>query len=97
MIAIPLIGISIYFEKHFIMWALIPLAILIFILGYATFKTNGYSVDGEQITLVYRSVENIQDLLEEDTSNRWKRHNPISSAARIYVRISFRAHHRVIN
>ena len=45
MIAIPLIGISIYFEKHFIMWALIPLAILIFILGYATFKTNGYSVD----------------------------------------------------
>lgn len=56
MIAIPLIGISIYSEKHFIMWALIPLAILIFILGYATFKTNGYSVNGEQITLVYRSV-----------------------------------------
>ncbi|TCJ80490.1 UNVERIFIED_ORG: putative membrane protein [Bacillus cereus] len=56
MLAIPLIGISIYFEKHFIMWALIPLAILIFILGYATFKTNGYSVNGEQITLVYRSV-----------------------------------------
>ncbi|MGE6499068.1 PH domain-containing protein [Bacillus wiedmannii] len=56
MLAIPLIGISIYFEKHFIMWALIPLAILIFTLGYATFKTNGYSVNGEQITLVYRSV-----------------------------------------
>ncbi|MCP9282084.1 PH domain-containing protein [Bacillus wiedmannii] len=56
MLAIPLIGINIYFEKHFIMWALIPLAILIFTLGYATFKTNGYSVNGEQITLVYRSV-----------------------------------------
>jgi len=56
MLAIPLIGISIYFEKHFIMWALIPLAILIFTLGYVTFKTNGYSVNGEQITLVYRSV-----------------------------------------
>lgn len=56
MLAIPLIGISIYFEKHFIMLALIPLAILIFTLGYATFKTNGYSVNGEQITLVYRSV-----------------------------------------
>ncbi|RKF44051.1 hypothetical protein BCY92_19145 [Bacillus wiedmannii] len=56
MLAIPLIGISIYFEKHFIMWALIPLAILIFTLGYATFKTNGYSVNREQITLVYRSV-----------------------------------------
>ncbi|MCU5096901.1 PH domain-containing protein [Bacillus wiedmannii] len=56
MLAIPLIGISIYFEKHYIMWALIPLAILIFTLGYATFKTNGYSVNGEQITLVYRSV-----------------------------------------
>ncbi|MGG1150013.1 PH domain-containing protein [Bacillus wiedmannii] len=56
MIAIPLTGISIYFEKYYIMWALIPLAILIFTLGYATFKTNGYSVNGEQITLVYRSV-----------------------------------------
>ncbi|EJS74739.1 PH domain-containing protein [Bacillus cereus] len=56
MLAIPLMGISIYFEKYFIMWALLPLAILIFTLGYATFKTNGYSVNGEQITLVYRSV-----------------------------------------
>ncbi|MEB2589700.1 PH domain-containing protein, partial [Bacillus cereus] len=56
MLAIPLLGISIYSEKHFIMWALLPLAILIFTLGYATFKTNGYSVNGEQITLVYRSV-----------------------------------------
>ncbi|GAB6611349.1 MULTISPECIES: PH domain-containing protein [Bacillus] len=56
MLAIPLTGISIYFEKYYIMWALIPLAILIFTLGYATFKTNGYSVNGEQITLVYRSV-----------------------------------------
>ncbi|MBE7102671.1 PH domain-containing protein [Bacillus cereus] len=56
MLAIPLTGISIYFEKYFIMWALIPLAILIFTLGYATFKTNGYGVNGEQITLVYRSV-----------------------------------------
>lgn len=56
MLAIPLTGISIYFEKYYIMWALLPLAILIFTMGYATFKTNGYSVNGEQITLVYRSV-----------------------------------------
>lgn len=56
MLAIPLTGISIYFEKYYIMWALLPLAILIFTLGYATFKTNGYCVNGEQITLVYRSV-----------------------------------------
>ncbi|OAK28284.1 PH domain-containing protein [Bacillus wiedmannii] len=56
MLAIPLTGISIYFEKYYIMWAFIPLAILIFTLGYATFKTNGYSVNGEQITLVYRSL-----------------------------------------
>ncbi|OOR30712.1 PH domain-containing protein [Bacillus cereus] len=56
MLAIPLTGISIYFEKYFIMWAVLPLAILIFTLGYATFKTNGYGVNGEQITLVYRSI-----------------------------------------
>ncbi|WP_242212595.1 PH domain-containing protein [Bacillus cereus group sp. BfR-BA-01383] len=56
MLAIPLTGTSIYFEKYFIMWALLPLAILIFTLGYATFKTNGYSVNGEQITIVHRSI-----------------------------------------
>ncbi|PGB02329.1 PH domain-containing protein [Bacillus toyonensis] len=56
MLAIPLTGISIYFEKYYIMWALLPLAILIFTIGYATFKTNGYGVNGEQITIVYRSI-----------------------------------------
>ncbi|MGH1287699.1 PH domain-containing protein [Bacillus toyonensis] len=56
MLAIPLTGISIYFEKYYIMWVLLPLAILIFTLGYATFKTNGYGVNGEQITIVYRSI-----------------------------------------
>ncbi|QWH41134.1 MULTISPECIES: PH domain-containing protein [Bacillus cereus group] len=56
MLAIPLTGIIIYFEKYFIMWALLPLAILIFTLGYATFKTNGYGVTGEQITMVHRSI-----------------------------------------
>lgn len=50
-----------------------------------------------KLRLYIAASENIQDLLEEDTSNQWKRRNPISSAARIYVRISFRAHHRVIN
>ncbi|MGE7882083.1 PH domain-containing protein [Bacillus sp. NPDC094077] len=56
MLAIPITGISIYFVKYFIMWALLLLALLIFTLGYATFKTNGYGVNGEQITLVYRSI-----------------------------------------
>ncbi|WP_212934721.1 PH domain-containing protein [Bacillus hominis] len=55
-LAIPLTGISIYFEKYYIMWALLPLAILIFTLGYATFKTNGYGVNGEQITIIHRSI-----------------------------------------
>ncbi|QWG27048.1 hypothetical protein EXW58_05325 [Bacillus mycoides] len=56
MFAIPLTGIIMYFEKYYIMWALLPLAILIFTLGYATFKTNGYGVTGEQITMVHRSI-----------------------------------------
>ncbi|SCC01657.1 PH domain-containing protein [Bacillus mycoides] len=56
MLAIPLTGIIMYFEKYYIMWALLPLAILIFTLGYATFKTNGYGVTGEQITMVHRSI-----------------------------------------
>ena len=77
------------------MWALLPLAILIFTLGYATFKTNGYSVNGEQITLVYRSVGKYTGLIRRRHVNQWRRHNHISSAVRIYVRISFRVHHLV--
>ena len=97
MIAIPLIGISIYFEKHFIMWALIPLTILIFTLGYATFKTNGYSVNGEQITLVYRSVGKYTGLVRRRHVQSMEKRNHTSSAVRIYVRISFLTHHRIIN
>ncbi len=44
----------------------------------------------DYFSLIYQS-------LQKDTSNQWKRHNHISSAVQIYVRISSRTHHRSIN
>ncbi|KFN04540.1 hypothetical protein D0U04_14710 [Bacillus clarus] len=55
-LAIPITGVSIYFEKYFVILSLLPLFGLIFLLGYATFRAGGYGVKGEQVTIVYRSI-----------------------------------------
>ncbi|MCI0766799.1 PH domain-containing protein [Bacillus sp. TL12] len=55
-LAVPITGASIYFEKYFGIWALLPLFGLLMSLGYATFRAGGYSVEGEQLTIVYRSL-----------------------------------------
>lgn len=44
----------------------------------------------DYFSLIYQS-------LQKDTSNQWKRHNPISSAGQIYVRINSLTHHRITN
>ena len=77
------------------MWALLPLAILIFTLDTQHLKQMVTVLTENKLHLSIVASENIQDLLEEDTSNQWRRHNHISSAVRIYVRISFRVHHLV--
>lgn len=55
-LAVPITGASIYFEKYFIIWTLLPLIGLLLSLGYATFRAGGYRVEGEQLTLVYRNI-----------------------------------------
>ena len=78
------------------MWALIPLAILIFTLDTQHLKQMVTVLTENKLHLSIVASENIQDLLEEDMSNQWRRHNHISSAERIYVRISFLVHHLII-
>ena len=55
-LAVPITGASIYFEKYFIIWTLLPLFGLLMSLGYATFRTGGYRVEDEQLTMVYRNI-----------------------------------------
>lgn len=55
-LAVPITGASIYFEKYFVIWALLPLFGLLMSLGYASFRAGGYRVEGEQLTIVYRSL-----------------------------------------
>ncbi|PEA81936.1 PH domain-containing protein [Bacillus pseudomycoides] len=55
-LAVPITGVSIYFEKYFVIWALLPLFGLLMSLGYATFRAGGYRVEGEQLTMVYRNI-----------------------------------------
>lgn len=55
-LAVPITGASIYFEKYFMIWTLLPLFVLILSLGYAKFRTGGYRVEGEQLTMVYRNI-----------------------------------------
>ncbi|MBC6976116.1 PH domain-containing protein [Bacillus sp. Xin] len=55
-LAVPITGASIYFEKYFVIWALLSLFGLLMSLGYASFRAGGYSVEGEQLTIVYRGL-----------------------------------------
>ncbi|MEN1939130.1 PH domain-containing protein [Paenibacillus sp. 102] len=55
-LAVPITGASIYFEKYFMIWTLLPLFGLLMSLGYATFCAGAYRVDGEQLTMVYRNI-----------------------------------------
>lgn len=55
-LAVPITGASVYFEKYFVIWTLLPLFGLLLSLGYAKFRAGGYRVEGEQLTMVYRNI-----------------------------------------
>ncbi|WP_410981611.1 PH domain-containing protein [Bacillus cereus] len=55
-IAAPIIGASMYFQQHSTLLVLIPLFLFFTILGYAKYKTGGYAIKGDQLTIVYRGI-----------------------------------------
>ncbi|MBC6976107.1 PH domain-containing protein [Bacillus sp. Xin] len=55
-IAAPIIGASMYFQQYSTLFVLIPLFLFITILAYGKYKTGGYAIKGDQVTLVHRGI-----------------------------------------
>lgn len=55
-LALPITGAVVYFEKYMIAFVLLPLLLLLTSIGYAQYRAGGYATDGEQLTMVYRSI-----------------------------------------
>ncbi|ENQ3105646.1 PH domain-containing protein [Bacillus cereus] len=55
-VAVPIIGSSIYFHKHFLLALLLPLFLVSIWLGYAQYKAGGYRIDDDQLTMSYRKI-----------------------------------------
>lgn len=55
-VAVPIIGSSIYFHKYFLLALLLPLFLVSIWLGYAQYKAGGYRIDGDQLTMSYRGI-----------------------------------------
>ncbi|MFI8705972.1 PH domain-containing protein [Bacillus sp. NPDC077411] len=55
-VAVPIIGASIYFHKHFLFALLLPLFLVSIWLGHAQYKAGGYRIDDDQLTISYRKI-----------------------------------------
>lgn len=55
-IAVPIIGAVVYFEKYMFAFALLPLLLLFTSMGYAQHRAGGYATNGDQLTMVYRGI-----------------------------------------
>lgn len=55
-LAVPIVGASIYFKQHTALFTLIPLFIVFTILAYARYTSGGYMMKENQLTMVYRRL-----------------------------------------
>ncbi|MCM3735222.1 PH domain-containing protein [Bacillus cytotoxicus] len=55
-VAVPIIGSSIYFHKYFLLALLLPLFLVSIWLGYTQYKAGGYRIDDDQLTMSYRKI-----------------------------------------
>ncbi|MEI4831544.1 PH domain-containing protein [Bacillus sp. FJAT-53711] len=63
--AIPIAGASIYFKRYIGLFALIPLFMIFTALGYGKFKTGGYALGPNQLTIVYRGIAKYTGLVRK--------------------------------
>lgn len=54
--SVPIIGASVYFQQYSALFTLVPLFLFFTILGYTKYKTGGYAITGDQVTLVHRGI-----------------------------------------
>ncbi|PEM33210.1 PH domain-containing protein [Bacillus wiedmannii] len=55
-LALPIIGTSIYFKQNVALFTLIPLFIIFTLLAYARYKSGGYMIRDHQLVMVYRGL-----------------------------------------
>ncbi|WP_212936699.1 PH domain-containing protein [Bacillus hominis] len=55
-LAVPIVGTSIYFKQHIALFTLIPLCVVFTILAYARYTSGGYMMRDNQLTMVYRGL-----------------------------------------
>ncbi|MGE6597679.1 PH domain-containing protein [Bacillus proteolyticus] len=55
-LAVPIVGASIYFKQNSALFTLIPLFIIFTLLAYARYKSGGYMIRENQLVMVYRGL-----------------------------------------
>lgn len=55
-LAVPIIGASIYFKQNIALFTLIPLCIIFTLLAYARYTSSGYMIRENQLVMVYRGL-----------------------------------------
>ncbi|CAM4085869.1 membrane protein [Bacillus manliponensis] len=55
-LAVPVAGALVYFEKYMFTFALLPLLLLFIAIGYAQYRAAGYKVNGDQLAIIYRNI-----------------------------------------
>ena len=55
-LAVPIIGASIYFKQNIALFTLIPLFIIFTLLAYARYTSSGYMIRENQLVMVYRGL-----------------------------------------
>ncbi|MGE7882089.1 PH domain-containing protein [Bacillus sp. NPDC094077] len=55
-LAVPIVGASIYFKQYIALFTLIPLCIVFTILAYNCYTSGGYMMRENQLTMVYRGL-----------------------------------------
>lgn len=55
-LAVPIVGASIYFKQNMALFTLIPLFIAFMLLAYARYKSGGYMIRDNQLVMVYRGL-----------------------------------------
>lgn len=55
-LAVPIIGASIYFKQNIALFTLIPLFIIFTLLAYARYTSSGHMIRDNQLVMVYRGL-----------------------------------------
>ena len=64
-LAVPIIGASIYFKQNIALFTLIPLCIIFTLLAYARYTSSGYMIRDNQLVMVYRGLAKYTGIMQK--------------------------------